>query len=180
MSFPTAVLEDIRADVITTAVPGALVSVVREERLITGVALGAAGAAATHVLLEEDRGVPWVYAMNAMGAQTRALHRAGAGRLLLDITDNEAEVRQMRSHVGCLGLASAGLVLGAASGKDGWRDYIQAFVSLSTFAVIDPRHELVLGAQWLTNWSLSYRTPTDDVVRLLGNPPWQEAGRAAQ
>lgn len=180
MAFHTALLADLRTDLITAAVPGDLISVMRGERLITGLALGVAGAPATHVLLEGNPSVPQVYAMNAFGNQIRAFHLSAGGRLLLDIADSEADVRRLRDYVGCLGLTREGLVLCASGGRNGWREEIQVYVSMSTFALLEPQHELLLGAQWLTNWSVSYQTATNSVVVVLQNPVWPEDVRGVR
>lgn len=176
MAFPTSLLGDVRADGLAAAVSGTLLSFVRNEQVITGLALGAADAPATHVLLDGEHGVPWVVAVSAMAARTKALHLPAAGRLLLDVSDNEADVRQLRDYVGCLGMTSNGLVACATGGRDEWRDNIQTYVNLGSLSLGVPNHELMNESKWLTNWSLSYRTATDQVVRLLGNPQWpQEA-----
>lgn len=175
MTFPTILLSGVRVDKLAAAVPGTLVAFLRSERVMTGLALGSAAAPATHVLVEGDGGVPWVVALNAMGARTKAFHAPAAGRVLLDVSDNEADVRQLRDYVGCLGMTGNGLVASATGGRDEWGNNIQMYVNLGSLSLVEPNHELMDESKWLTNWSLSYRTATDQVVRLLGNPPWPQA-----
>jgi len=174
MAFPTVFLGEVQAGNLGGAASGTLVSFLRNEQVVTGIALGTVGAPATHVLLEGDGGVPWLYAVDAMGAQVKVLHFAATGRLLLDVSDNEADGRQLNSYVGCLGMTSEGLIVCAAGGRDGWREHIQSFVRLDTLSPVDVRPELLFDAKWLTNWSLSYRTAKEQPMRLLGNPQWPQ------
>lgn len=176
MAFPTMPLGDVRAGRLAGAAPGTLVSFVRNGQIVTGLALGTADTPATHVLFEGEGGVPWGITLDAMGARTKALHIPIAERLLLDVGDDEADGRQLRDYVGCLGMTSNGLVVCATGGKDSWRGNIQMYVDVASLSFIEPNDDLVHESKWLTNWSLSYRTATDQVVRLLGNPQWpQEA-----
>jgi hypothetical protein len=175
MGFPTTRIDDIRVGEMRTATAGSLVSVLRQHKVVTGLALGAADAPADQLLVETD-GVPWVYAIDAMGA-TRALHVNDASGLVLDIGDDDVDGNRLPNYVGCLGLTTEGLVVCAAAGRDGFREYAQVFVSLTTHRLLETRHELLLGAVWFTNWSLSYRDPTDRLTRLVGNPQWPDAVR---
>jgi hypothetical protein len=175
MAFPTTRISNIRVGEMQTATGGSLVSVLRQHVVVTGLALGATDAPANQLLVETD-GMPWVYAIDAMGA-TRALHVNDVTGLVLDIGDDEADGNRLPNYVGCLGLTTQGLVVCAAGGRDGFREYVQVFVSLATHQLLETRHELLLGAVWFTNWSLSYCDPTNRLTRLVGNPRWPDGIR---
>lgn len=106
-----------------------------------------------------------------------ALHTDPTVGLVLDIGADEVDANRLPNYVGSVGLTVEGLVVCASAGPDDFRGHIQAFVSLTTFRVLETRHGLLLGATWFTQWSLSCRDANDVLTRVVGNPEWPEAAR---
>jgi len=175
MTFPTTALSRIRVGDFATARPGQLISFAREHAIFTGIALGEPDAPATHMLVELD-GLPRLYAFGQM-RNALALHSDPSDRLVLDIGADEVDANRLPSYVGSIGLTADGLVVCVSAGPDGFRGHVHALVSLTTFRVLETRHELFVGATWFTHWSLSCRDANDVLTRVAGNPEWPENAR---
>ncbi len=174
MAFPLTTLADIRAGDLASATPGSLVSLPWEHQMLTGLALGEPGAAASGILVDVD-GMPSVRSLQDFW-EPFALH-GDKPELVLDIRDDEVDARRLHNHLGTLALTSEGMMVVAATSRDAFARAVPGLICLKTFRVLGARHDLYSRTVWLTSWSLMVRDATDNLVRVVGNPVWPDALR---